>query len=146
MFVAKACAGLRFALQRAFESKRGFFVQFLKCFGFFHLCNGRHITGHSYAHPSGTSKFLFPEGSGAGSVPIAAASSCSAALAAASHCWGRRGRSRRGGARAVALCVGATRPLTSRCTTFAIYPAVTSSPSRNLIAPFTKSFRQILLK
>ena len=42
-------------VQRAFESKRDFFVQFLKCFGFFYLCNGRHITGHSYAHPSGTS-------------------------------------------------------------------------------------------
>ena len=43
--------------------------------------------------------------------------------------------SRRGGARAAALCVGAAEPLTSRCATFAIYPAVTSSPSRNLIAP-----------
>eukprot|EP01045_Picozoa_sp_COSAG04_P004577 COSAG04_NODE_201_length_20457_cov_316.186462_15_plen_320_part_00 len=44
--------------------------------------------------------------------------------------------SRRGGARAAALCVGATGPPTLRCTTFAIFPAVKSSPSRNLIRSF----------
>ena len=40
-------------IQRAFESKREFFVQFLKCFGIFYLYDYWHIIGHSYAHPSG---------------------------------------------------------------------------------------------